>query len=928
MPKSTLSRRSFVAATTVAGLSTVLSGYAGTSGLEDVAYADEASEADGEIKIVKTLCRGCVGHCGVLAHVRNGRVIKVEGDPDQLFSQGVMCAKGLSQLQALYNPNRVKYPMRRAGERGENKWERISWDEALTEIAENIVSYAEQYGPESLIVGYGGGGHPFQGTYAMRFLNVADSPNIFEPGGLQCLQPRAVIGNLMWGNGPVDITSWGLSDCEDFGGSDPKAMVLWGINPSGSNLGNAGRPVVNMRARGMKTVVIDPRFTPDASKADVWLPIRPGTDLALMMCWIKYIIDNDLYDKEIVYQWSNLPFLVNMDTMLLVKPEEVGMEAEDLAYVVWDKNTNSAQKMPYPYDESLDPALSDGPYEVEGITCMPAFQLLQERCDEWTLEKTAEVCWLDPAMIEEAIRIYTDNSPYAGLTVGMASDHTEHACQAGVAHIILNMIMGNVCKPGNLAQMFSSGSNPYGAACGELQHFISEEQYKKRFGITEYKAMNNRGWCHNSYLLDAILTEEPYRPHVLIECSLNKMINMPNAMKWDEAFQKLEYIVHRAPYATSFTNYADLMLPSPEWLEIYWTSAYANRVYVRQPATHVWEGMDEPTFFGLLAQKLAAMNYGRFPDSMDPEKCAVNEDTLPPNFVKSIGNGGQIPWWSSTEEMLDMMFEQKGAEMTWQELCDHVQENGWYETTPIENYFVYDTYKQIDEETGLPAGFWTPSKRLELYCDRIVTLGRTGAPLANYELEPASYEYDALPYYHEMEESPLNPAFSEEYPLVNTSGHIPMYMHGTLRNVPWLRERHPVPLFSINPVDAEKYGVEDGDWLWIESARGKTQGKALVTTAVGPGVTHMERFWFPETMNTETKGMTEMNVAMLINEQGPFASIIGACTYRGFQVKVSKADSAPEGVWTEPEQFREWLPDYESVETTSLEEVVGGVSVD
>ncbi len=925
MSKTAISRRKFLAATTVAGLGAVLAGCA-SSGLEEASDGPVAETED--VRVVKTLCRGCVGHCGVLAHVKNGRVIKVEGDPDQLYSQGVMCAKGLSQVQALYNPNRVKYPMRRVGKRGENKWERISWDEALDEIAEQIVKYAQEYGPESLLVGYGGGGHPFQGSYAMRFLNVADSPNIFEPGGLQCLQPRAVIGNLMWGNGPIDITSWGLDECEDFGGTDAKAMVLWGINPCGSNLGNAGRPVNAMRARGMKTVVIDPRFTPDASKADVWLPIRPGTDLALMMCWIKYIIDNELYDEDIVYRWSTLPFLVNLDTMMLVRPEDVGMEAEDLAYVVWDRNTNAAQKMPYPYDDALDPALDGGPYEVGGLTCKPAFQLLKERCDEWTIERAAEVCWLEADMIEEAIRIYTDNSPQAGLTVGMASDHTEHSCQAGIAHIILNMIMGNVCKPGTLAQMFTSGSNPYGAACGELQHFISEGQYKKRFGITEYKAMNNRGWCHNSILLEAMLTGEPYRPHVLIECSLNKMINMPNAQKWDLAFQQLEYIVHRTLYPTSFTNYADLMLPSTEWLEIYWVGTYANRVYVRQPVVHLWEGMDEPTFFGLLAQKLAAMGHGRFPDSMDPEKCAVNENTLPPNFVKSIGNGGQIPWWSSTEEMLDMMYEQRGADMTWKELCDHVAENGWYETTSSEDYHTYETYKQLDEETGLPVGFGTPSKRLELYCDRIVTLGRTGAPLANYELEPASYEYDPLPYYHEMSESPLNPEFSEEYPLVSTSGHIPMYTHGTLRNVPWIRERHPVPQLSINPVDADKYGVEDGDWVWVESKRGRTQGKALVTTAVGPGVTHMERFWFPETANTATKGMTEMNVGMLTSDEGPFSTIIGSCTYRGFQVKVYKADGAPEGVWTEPEQFRAWVPNYDEVEETSLDEAFGGVSVD
>lgn len=88
------------------------------------------------MKIIKTSCRACIASCAVLAHVRDGRVVKIEGNPESPMSQGGVCAKGLAGIQALYHPNRNKYPMRRVGERGSNQWERISWEEALTEVCD------------------------------------------------------------------------------------------------------------------------------------------------------------------------------------------------------------------------------------------------------------------------------------------------------------------------------------------------------------------------------------------------------------------------------------------------------------------------------------------------------------------------------------------------------------------------------------------------------------------------------------------------------------------------------------------------------------------------------------------------------------------------------------------------------------------------
>ena len=141
MTEATMTRRGFVKSAAALGAVAAL----GISAADDLVPANEAyaAEDDGEVKIVKTSCRACIASCAVLAHVRNGRVIKLEGNPESPMSMGGVCAKGLAGIQALYHPNRLKYPMRRVGERGGNDWERISWDDALTEVASKINEFSE-----------------------------------------------------------------------------------------------------------------------------------------------------------------------------------------------------------------------------------------------------------------------------------------------------------------------------------------------------------------------------------------------------------------------------------------------------------------------------------------------------------------------------------------------------------------------------------------------------------------------------------------------------------------------------------------------------------------------------------------------------------------------------------------------------------------
>ncbi len=365
MTQPTITRRSFVKSAAALGAACGL----GVAVSDDLVNVDPAhADTGGDVKIVKTACRACIASCAVLAHVKNGRVIKIEGNPESPMSQGGLCAKGMAGIQALYHPNRNKYPMRRVGERGQNQWERITWDEAITEIATKLIEIDEKYGSECVAVSTGGGGNPHFSN-VKRFGEAINTPNVWEPGCAQCYLPRMGASQLSNGMGKPNNLSFSDSNGWDyyFTDSPVDSLVLWGTDPSNSSVATGGRALAELRARekGLKTVVIDPRMTMDAAKAEVWLPIRPGTDAALLMAWTKWIIDNKKYDEDFCTNWTNMPYLVNPETRLTLKPTECGLEGTDEDYVIWDPAQNKPVVLEYPMNEGVTPPLF-GSYEIDG----------------------------------------------------------------------------------------------------------------------------------------------------------------------------------------------------------------------------------------------------------------------------------------------------------------------------------------------------------------------------------------------------------------------------------------------------------------------------------------------------------------------------------------------------------------------------------
>ena len=884
MDLSRLSRRTFIKTSAITGTTAGIAQM--TGGLIPTASAAQAGKsaaaAKDEIRIVKTSCRACIHDCAVLAHVRNGRIVKLEGNPESQMNQGALCPKGLAGIQAVYHPNRNKYPLIRVGKRGENKWKRISWKEAIDIIAKKICEVTDKYGAESILCTTGGGGNPcFAGI--RRLANALGTPNFMEPGCAQCYLPRVLTFDLQYGGPSTSIADENSLEIYN-PNTEMKSIILWGANSAYSCPAGGGRALVELRAKGVKTVAIDPRFVPDAAKADVWLPIRPGTDVAMMLAWINYIIEHKLYDKDFCLKWTNLPHLVDPDTHMCLHAKDFFGKGGDFDRVVWDAKTNAPALLPYPYDDKLDPVL-DGEFTYQGKTYKTGFRLLKERCAEWTLEKAAKECWVDAGKMEEAIKIFADGP--GGLVLGVATDQIVNSGQAAQAAVVLNAIMGYVEKPGTLMQR-----NPIGDVLNQGRYpvnpsprLLPKGQLKKRLGGAEHKGLYLWDAAQPAAVLEAMEHGKPYPIKVWLERSGNKLTALPEPERWAKASRNVDLIVHLFMYPTSFSRYADILLPATEWLETNTLVNHLNKVFARQAVTHTWETVDETLVWSRVVIRCAELGHKNAQRACDPK------------FM-----GEDLAYWKTMEELLDQRL--KTAGLTWKTM---LEKDNPHQFMTYDEWNQYYVYLQKDKD-GLPRGFRTASKKIEVYGDCYITLGRTGKPYArDDDVPPVAKDYDPLPYYQAPTETPFN-EFGRKYPLTITNGRIPFYHHGTLRNSPWMREKYPVPEVWVNPVDAKKYGVAQDDWIWVENGRGKIRGVARVTEGIPVGVLYMERFWTPETLNKADEGWKSVNYQILARADGPYNDLLGTHTLRGVQVKIYKAEGAPEGVFTKPEQFKIWLP--------------------
>jgi len=481
-------------------------------------------------KTVRTACMPFDGgSCGMLAHVRDGMLVKVE--PADFPEPGYrrICARGLVTPKLVYHPDRLKYPLKRVGERGEGKWQRVSWEEALDTIAARFKEIAQKYG--SRAVGWICLARTVSHLAYERLAAACGSSWIISGGPGDAAAPCA---DMVSYGMPIGFME-GVGYEADF--EDPELCVVWG-----NNLVETGvrqyRRIRNAQERGARVVVIDPRFTPTAAKADEYIPIRPGTDAALALGLINLIISRGLEDKAFVCRHTVGPFMVRNDTGLFLRKKDISSEASSDDYIIWDTNQDDFRPAGEP---DASPALR-GSYRINGIHCKPAFQLLAELAGQYSLERTAEITEIEKDAIKRLASDYVACKPTVSFR-GWGPQRTFHGDLTHRAIISLAAITGNISLKGPRQIVLNRDAliKPGGRSAGYL--FISD-------------------------FYEAILNHKPYPLKALWTAGINLINQFPNENKVrNELIPGLEFIVVVDLFMTATAECADIVLPAATFME-------------------------------------------------------------------------------------------------------------------------------------------------------------------------------------------------------------------------------------------------------------------------------------------------------------------------------------------------------------------------
>ena len=684
--------------------------------------------------VYKTECFICNQGCDALVHLKDGVVVRVEGDTSSEVTKGTLCAKGLASKEILYHRERLLYPMKRLGERGEGKWQRITWDEAFDTIVDRLRSIEAGYGSESIVLATGTNRGWVR--YFTRFANAYGKQWI-GPGIAQCFYPRTSGQMLVLGTNAMENPDYDTTRC----------MIIWGCNPT-NTWPVKGLGMMEAWRRGSRMIVVDPLFSEAASKADMWLQLRPGTDAALALGMLHIIINEGLYDKEFIEKW-----------------------------------------------------------------CF-GFKEFKQRVQQFTPEKVEEVTWVPENKVREAARIYATTKP-ASITQCLSIDQNADTISTSRSIAMLAAITGNIDVPGgNLITMLTKMS-PVSDETG--RKWLSKEHHEKRLGRAQYPLLAGEACmmgpsAHNHTVWKTMLTGQPYTVKAVYCHGSNMLRTYANTKMVTDALRKLDFFVVADLFPTETVAMADIVLPAASWME---RSAVTrneqtsiNHLHLQQKVIELGECRSDLSILNELARRLG------FADRMFP----------------------------SEEAYFDFLLQPSG--LTFEEL----KRRGVVSIPHV--------FRKYESE-----GFHTPSRKVQLYDERLISHG-----------------YDPLPTYREPDESPIKSTeLVKEYPLViTTGGRAPVFRHTELRNVPILREIVPELEASINPKTARALGIDDGDTVIVESPRGSMEAKARVTEGIDPRVIQVPSHW---------PGINNVNLLM---DNEKCAPLIGSAQLRCQLCRVSK----------------------------------------
>ena len=723
---------------------------------------------------------GCHGNCGQKLYVKDGKLIRVEGDENHPWNQGRSCPRVLAMTQYTYHPDRLTHPLKRVGERGEGKFERISWDEAFDICEKRLGDIRDKYGAESVIFAQGTGrdiGGP------ISFLAYSfGSPNWCQLGlsGQSCYTPR--LGAMKATHG-----DFAVADCSQFlekryddpEWEVPKVIIVWGNNPvTTCPDGFFGHWIIDCMKLGTKIISVDPRHTWLTTRAEHHLQVRPGTNGALALGMLNVIINEDLYDKEFVEKWT------------------------------------------YGFEE------------------------LKERVQEYPPDKVAAITEISEGLIKDAARLYATNSPAAiqwGVPIDMEPEGTSVA--QAIAH--LWCITGNLDIPGGqvLAKP-SHGVTTYPYSTEELLGLYGEETVarlnEKRIGAKEYPMVKGfRGWAQPDMAIEAIDTGKPYPVKGAWIQTANVLGGQAaRAELHYEAMKKLDFVVvvdlFHNPTSMAL---ADIVLPAATFAEKDSFRSWWTPLAIIQKRVQVSECKSDWEINFELAKRF------------NPEGLKHL------NSVKDLINERLAVADTSFEEM-----ENKG---------------GW-EMAPEGPTKPYRRHERgLNRSDGKP-GFPTETGKVELYSKAFESWG-----------------IDPLPFFREPAQGPVStPELYKKYPLIMITGaRSSLFFHSEHRMIPWLREKAQDPMVEIHPDTAKKYGVYEGEWIYLENDMGKVKRKAHLTLKVKPNhIQTLHGWWLPELQGKEPDlfGVWDYQINKIIPGPQDSNSGFGGGQYKTTLVKLTK----------------------------------------
>lgn len=722
---------------------------------------EEAAEIP-ETQVYAGCCRSqCLNACLLNVHVRDGQIVRTTARdlPNPAWNR--ICPKGLSHPERVYSSERVKYPMRRVGARGTMEFERISWDEAIEEITTKWKSYSDEYGPQSIAMFTGSGNGGLCGGSPQPGSGMLYFQNLVGFSTMRQDRDNSITDRMakMLGGG-----AWsGGMNPEKFG--DAKTLVIWGSNPVVSEK-QLTHFILEAKESGTQIISVDIAYNTMVSKADKFIPVFPSSDGALALGALREIFEQGWQDEEFIRDHTEAPFLVKDDHAFLrmsdlgVEPTIVknakGEEVPNDPCVVWDEEVGAAVS----FEEAVRPALEAVP-AINGISAVTVYELVKAEVEKWTVESASEACGVPADEIRELARIYAQEGPVMGYLQFGINQYNNGTYSYGCIYA-LHLITGNLGKPGAGAGM--CGVSAFGNSEGIYATPDKDGNLPQGPG-----PLLNWNTIYSIQQTGKRLGEPFVLKSFYVTCS-NPIVCQTEHLTNVKMFEEIEFVVVQDMTFTETARYADIILPACHWFE-------CVDIHVRA----LW------------------MPYLKWNDkAIDPLYESKPDFEIYKLLAAGMGYGDQFDW--DEEEHIRKYLDDDGMRQKGITLESLKEQKAIWQGPQVDYAF----------EGGV---FGTPTKRARFYQEN-------PAPDMNWgqEFDP---EKERLFLYWEpaLEAHPALP-IREKYPFSVCSDHMRTRTHTQWWDVHSLKEFESQPIVRINPLDAEEYGISEGDEVKLYNDRG------------------------------------------------------------------------------------------------------------